>query len=244
MTKPLSLLKGTLDLGLQAVPEPERHEHGGAGRRGTVALMLQANPKLTPNLVKAIMQYTAQTYTGYNALTQGAGFLNTKGAVELARYFRSAKPDGPYPSDKSGARTSSGATTGWPRRHSAGRHGVGRERGVGRGRRRRGDNIVWGTLDCDGEECDNIVWGTSTENCRPGEECDNIVWGTAADDGDNIVWGTDCGGADCDNIVWGRTRRAHPARTATTSSGAPPTSAAPTKSATTSCGARAPVRRR
>ena len=26
---------------------------------GTVALMLQANPKLTPNMVKAILQYTA-----------------------------------------------------------------------------------------------------------------------------------------------------------------------------------------
>ena len=29
---------------------------------GTVALMLQANPTLTPNLVKAILQYTAQSY--------------------------------------------------------------------------------------------------------------------------------------------------------------------------------------
>ena len=28
------------------------------------------------------------------------------------------------------------------------------------------------------------------------------MWGTSRD-GDNIVWGTDCGGADCDNIVWG-----------------------------------------
>ena len=27
---------------------------------GTVALMLEANPKLTPNAVKAILQYTAQ----------------------------------------------------------------------------------------------------------------------------------------------------------------------------------------
>src|SRR5678815_4779611 len=29
---------------------------------GTVALMMQANPNLTPNLVKAILQYTAQSY--------------------------------------------------------------------------------------------------------------------------------------------------------------------------------------
>src|SRR4029450_10463246 len=50
---------------------------------GTVALMLQANPALTPNAVKAILQYTAQLYPGHDALTQGAGFLNAKGAVEL-----------------------------------------------------------------------------------------------------------------------------------------------------------------
>src|SRR5262249_14198584 len=51
---------------------------------GTVALMLQANPSLTPNAIKAILQYTAQQYPGYNALTQGAGFLNAVGAVRLA----------------------------------------------------------------------------------------------------------------------------------------------------------------
>ena len=38
---------------------------------GTVALMLQANPNLTPNLVKAILQYTAQMYPGYNAADAG-----------------------------------------------------------------------------------------------------------------------------------------------------------------------------
>ena len=64
---------------------------------GTVALMLEANPALTPNAVKAILQYTAQLYPGYDALTQGAGFLNAKGAVELARFF-AAPPGSPYPS--------------------------------------------------------------------------------------------------------------------------------------------------
>jgi hypothetical protein len=29
-----------------------------------------------------------------------------------------------------------------------------------------------------------------------------VVWGTASD-GDNVVWGTDCGGADCEDVVWG-----------------------------------------
>ena len=54
---------------------------------GTVALMLQANPNLTPNLIKAILQYTAQVYPGYRPLEQGAGFLNTYGAVKLAKFY-------------------------------------------------------------------------------------------------------------------------------------------------------------
>ena len=54
---------------------------------GTIALMLQANPSLTPNLIKAILQYTAQPYAGYKPLQQGAGFLNTLGAVRLARFY-------------------------------------------------------------------------------------------------------------------------------------------------------------
>ena len=51
---------------------------------GAVALMLQANPGLTPPLVKAILQYTAQPLPGANLLQQGAGLLNVEGAVRLA----------------------------------------------------------------------------------------------------------------------------------------------------------------
>lgn len=51
---------------------------------GTIALMLQANPSLTPNMVKAVLEYTAEARPGYDALTEGAGFLNARGAVEAA----------------------------------------------------------------------------------------------------------------------------------------------------------------
>ena len=57
---------------------------------GTVALMLQANPSLTPNAVKAILQYTAEMYDGHSYLAQGAGFLNARGAVDLALAFNTA----------------------------------------------------------------------------------------------------------------------------------------------------------
>jgi serine protease AprX len=52
---------------------------------GAAALMLQANPNLTPNLVKAILMYTAQPIQGANSFEQGAGQLNLEGAIRIAR---------------------------------------------------------------------------------------------------------------------------------------------------------------
>ena len=170
---------------------------------GAIALMLEANPTLTPNAVKAILQYTAQVYPGYDALTQGAGFLNAVGAVRLARFFATAEPGDDYPTQSMWSRQiiwgnhrlSGGAlvpsANAWSLRTTWGVASTADGDNIVWGTVADGDNIVWGTA-ADG---DNIVWGTAVDG-------DNIVWGTAVD-GDNIVWGTDCGGADCDNIVWG-----------------------------------------
>ena len=170
---------------------------------GVVAQMLQVNPSLTPNAVKAILQYTSQEYKGYKGLEQGAGFLNAVGAVRLARFYTTAKPGQHPPVQKM-----------WSKHIVWGNHrlggglidprsnafAVGTNWGVSK--TDDGDNIVWGT-DCGGD-CDNIIWGTDDgDNIVWGtdDSGDNIIWGTSDDD--NIVWGTDCGGADCDNIIWG-----------------------------------------
>jgi serine protease AprX len=195
---------------------------------GTVALMLHANPSLTPNMVKAILQYTSQVYPGYDYLTQGAGFLNARGAVVLAEYFKTGKPGTKYPK-----------MTGWSRHIFWGNRRVtggvitpngtawGQNIVWGDSRTPKGQNIVWG--DFCGFQCDNIVWGN---NIVWGDYIDNIVWGNfdgdnivwgngdgdnivwgngdidnivwGNDSGDNIVWGNDCDGANCDNIVWGQ----------------------------------------
>jgi serine protease AprX len=55
---------------------------------GAVALMLQSNPGLTPPLIKAILQYSAQPLENANLLEQGAGLLNIDGAVKLAQALR------------------------------------------------------------------------------------------------------------------------------------------------------------
>ncbi|MDQ6652874.1 MAG: S8 family serine peptidase [Acidobacteriota bacterium] len=40
---------------------------------GAAAFLLEANPNLTPNMVKMIPMYTAQPLAGFNTLEQGAG---------------------------------------------------------------------------------------------------------------------------------------------------------------------------
>ncbi len=50
---------------------------------GAAVLLFQANPTLTPNMVKAILMYTAQPLAGFNMLEQGAGEINIDGAVRL-----------------------------------------------------------------------------------------------------------------------------------------------------------------
>jgi hypothetical protein len=52
---------------------------------GTVALILQANPALTPAAVKTILRRSAERHEDENDLAQGAGFLNARAAVTLAR---------------------------------------------------------------------------------------------------------------------------------------------------------------
>jgi len=55
---------------------------------GAVALLLQKNPGLTPPLIKAILQFTAQQTPSSNICQQGAGLLNVEGAARLAGALR------------------------------------------------------------------------------------------------------------------------------------------------------------
>jgi serine protease AprX len=180
---------------------------------GTVALMLQANPALTPNAVKAILQYTAQKYSGYDALSQGAGFVNAKGAVALASYF--ASPQRRYP-----------RSADWSKRVIWGNRII------------RGGRILpsvnawdldirWGSMAAPGGEM--IGWGEicTTTDCAVDPRipwqvtcaeasCGNDTWSNGR--WRNAVWGARCGGADCpdpwaigpfvssapeDTVVWG-----------------------------------------
>ncbi len=193
---------------------------------GTVALLLEANPALTPNAVKAILQYTAEARPREPALAQGAGLLNARGARRLARFFAQPRSGLGDPVD-----TIAGQPFVWARHLIWGNHRVtggvplpGRNAWAtnvvwGESRTPAGSLVVWGAANPDnvvwGERvADNVVWGESgTDNVVWGEaHGDNVVWGEAH--ADNVVWGEACGGRNCnvvwgeahaDNVVWGET---------------------------------------
>jgi serine protease AprX len=190
----------------------------------TVALMLEANPSLTPNAVKAILQYTAQK-RATSPLAQGAGFINAKGALRLARFFAQPQDSLGQPVD-----TIAGQSISWSRHLIWGNYRV--TGGVplpgsnawatnvvwGEMRTPGGALVVWGAADPDnvvwGETTgDNVVWGELTgDNVVWGESgADNVVWGESQGDNvvwgeahsDNVVWGEDCAGSNCEQVVWG-----------------------------------------
>ena len=201
------LLSGTVDLPYQPYLSLTGTSMATPVVSGTVALMLEASPSLTPNAVKAILQYTAQELPDVTPLVQGAGMLNTLGAVRMARFFSEPRGGiGPM------LDTIDGEAVAWARHIAWGNYEIsgglplpgsnawGTDVTWGAIRTALGEPVVWGARIPDnvvwntgrGRD-DNIVWSTGLG--------DNIVWSTGL--GDNIVWSTDCGGANCQRVVWG-----------------------------------------
>lgn len=161
---------------------------------GTIALMLQANPALTPNLVKAILQYTAEERASYPSLVQGAGFLNARGAVQLSHAL--ASPLSNVPPDPTpwshhiiwGNRRVRGGVL----RAAANAWQPGVDWGVTT--TPAGEGVVWGTR-CAAPECDDELWGavdTGTPEWGLDEEASAGELADPADahEGALLGWGT------------------------------------------------------
>jgi serine protease AprX len=161
---------------------------------GTVALMLQANPSLTPNAVKAILQYTAQIYAGYDWLTEGAGFLNAAGAVQLARFFSQGDQ---YPSDMTWGRQiiwANHRVQGGLLTPNANAWALTLAWGSGTV---AGGPVVWGKV----WDTASSAWTPWSTRCSDAT-CSSALWSAESP---NVVWGSYCGGADCSATVWSTT---------------------------------------
>jgi serine protease AprX len=224
-SRPSAQLNGTV-----STPSPPYLSLSGTSQAapvvtGTIALMLQANPALTPTAVKAILQYSAEMHPEYDPLTQGAGFVSARGAVELARRFVLAPGE------------TTPAAAGWSgqliwgnRSFSSGQiapaaNAWAPQVAWGADTAPGGQSVTWGVL-CEIADCSastawntlspsrNVVWG---ERCG-GDDCHGDVWSAqdntvvwSPSDGETVVWGTSegetvvWGTSDGETVVWGTT---------------------------------------
>ena len=170
---------------------------------GSAALVMGANKALSASATKMILQFTARVLPGVDTLTQGAGALNTLGAVRMAKSINAtARLNTSWlirGSVVGSNEDANGQKVKWGQRIVYGnRFIVGNSAYVHMAR--WDDNIVWGYDSL----LDNIVWGNGGQMSLIDSvltkflKADNIVWGENIVWGDNLVWGY-----WADNVVWG-----------------------------------------
>ena len=180
-------------------------------------------PPLTPNAVKAMLQYTATPLrdadgVAYDQLTQGTGLTNGIGAITLAYCTDTTRPAGTdwLVYSAAPASTFADVSAAWSQTLIWGTQILRGDSLIELSQSAWSQAIVWGTGTLDeriwgmvSQDTENIVWGTHVSvveanwfgNIDFGE---NIVWGTALGWAENIVWGTGLlGFFDGENIVWG-----------------------------------------
>jgi serine protease AprX len=165
---------------------------------GVVAMMLDANrtlhpgAALTPNAIKAILQYTAFEMPAYDVLTEGAGSLNAAGAIALAAAIDPNVPAGSWwlTVGVNAWNTIGGQDLAWGQRIVWGDRIIWGNQVYSNDpawalRIVWGDRIIWGN---------RIIWGSSTV----WDPASQTVWGT------RIIWGSSLlGMTDGTRIIWG-----------------------------------------
>ncbi|HEX5474481.1 MAG TPA: S8 family peptidase [Vicinamibacterales bacterium] len=183
---------------------------------GVVALMVQANraanhypenPSLTPNAVKAMLEYSAigvhdQQGVAYDQMTEGAGAINGNGAIALARAADTgAAPGTPWLT-----------TIPAPWTKIAGEYLRWQQALVW------GNVVVWGaTIDVNQPAWATVVvWGSSnTSLANVVVWGSDVVWTNPQAWADVVVWGSsEIGVSDGEVVVWGATTGLTPQSTA------------------------------
>lgn len=159
---------------------------------GAAALLLQANPGMTPNAVKAALMVSAQLLSGkdplkgttgaYDPFTQGAGALNLPGALNVAIHYRPGVGlmGAPHTTSKiAGERFRWSIDTirhRWRLRNAVPTTLL-------------SGPSLWATLGSSSVWTDALVWGGSISMTRGNGIAiiQNAIWGTA---GDNVSWNT------------------------------------------------------
>ena len=187
---------------------------------GVVALMLEANrytnsypqkPSLSPNAVKAVLHYTAlglhdDKGVEYDLLTKGAGALNGRGSIDLARAIDTSQPEGtpwlisslapyePYTTIDGrklrwGQMVIWGAAVVWGNTVEINQPAW-------------SSMVIWGAADVWG---DAVVWGNNVVWDNPSLWANMVIWGAdaiGASNDDMVIWGA-TSGLTAESVVWG-----------------------------------------
>jgi serine protease AprX len=171
---------------------------------GSIALLLEANraanpdrPPLTPNAVKAILQYTAfgihdSLGLEYDPLRKGAGALNPAGGIQLARSIDTSTQEGmPWLTASPSPWTAiGGETLTW-------------NQGV-----IWGSAVIWGSTTFVNETAwgSAVIWGSNVTWGSAVIWGSNIVWTDSQSWADAVIWGSDAiGRTEGDAVIWGST---------------------------------------
>jgi serine protease AprX len=174
---------------------------------GVVALMIEQHrladpytPALTPNTVKAMLQYSAFAVRNdlgveYDPLREGAGAVNGAGAVTLARSVDTTTRTGGY----------------WLRPQPAPWTSIGGENLTWGQAVIWGNAVIWGagTMPVSQTAWGNaVIWGSGTDwsNASAVIWGSNVVWEDPQTWGNAVIWGAgSIGTTDGTAVIWGST---------------------------------------
>ena len=174
---------------------------------GVVALMIEQHrladpytPALTPNTVKAMLQYSAFAVRNdlgleYDPLREGAGALNGAGAVALARAVDTTSRTGSY----------------WLKPQPVPWTAIGGENMSWSQAVIWGNAVIWGagTMPVSQTAWGNaVIWGSGTNwaNATAVIWGSNVVWEDPQTWGNAVIWGSgSIGTTDGTAVIWGST---------------------------------------
>jgi len=184
---------------------------------GVVALMIESHrnadpysPALTPNAVKAMLQYSAFAVRNdlgleYDPLREGAGALNGAGAVALARSVDTTTRTGGYWLRPQPVPWSSigGENVSWGQAVIWGNAVIWGSGTLPTSQTAWGNAVIWGSTT-PWANASAVIWGSNVVWTDPQSWGSAVIWGSGSigtTDGTAVIWGS-TGGMTAQNTAW------------------------------------------
>jgi serine protease AprX len=184
---------------------------------GVVALMIESHrnadpytPALTPNAVKAMLQYSAFDVRNdlgieYDPLREGAGALNGAGAVALAKSVNTTTRTGGYWLQPQPApyTTIGGENVAWSQAVIWGNAVIWGSSTLPMSQTAWGSAVIWGS-GTNWANANAVIWGSNVVWSDPQSWGTAVIWGSGSlgtTDGTAVIWGS-TGGMTAQNTAW------------------------------------------